>query len=296
MPMETHSFKRLVLGLQPSASDRGIRLAVELADLLQLDLLGLLLEDTSLKRLVNIPFAREFQPLGGGWRSIDPDQLSRDFELAARGIQRMFSEAAKHLATRWQFDIARGSTADLIASISQTDDIVMVVEPVRPGEHVTQQFEWLIQAAFQSAAAVMFVPGQVARNKGPIAAIAATPDDPSIRAAAAIAIAAKEDLLIVDACEPRIDEAQVRALSADTDLAVIRIAIGRPLLSDPTAFSYAFRQVQERLLVITRGIVEDAAASTIAAARRVPVLVIEPSKMAMDTPVPQPDAKKRPIT
>ena len=48
MSRETHSFKRLVLGLQPGAHDRTMRLAVELADLLHLDLLGLFFEDTSL--------------------------------------------------------------------------------------------------------------------------------------------------------------------------------------------------------------------------------------------------------
>ena len=267
-----------MLGLQPSASDRSMRLAVELADLLHLDLLGLLLEDTSLSRLANIPFAREFRPLGGGWHSIDPDQLSHDFELAARSIQRMFTQAAKHLATRYQFDIARGPTADSIASISRTDDIVMIVEPISPGERVTQQFSWLIQAAFRSAAAVVLVPRQVARTKGPIVAIAASPDDPSIRVAAAIAMAAKEDLIVLDICEPAMDSRSMRALAEDLGLTIKHVVAGKTLRSQPATFSQAFQPLQERLVVATRGVFENAEASTIAAARSVPVLVIEPSE------------------
>jgi hypothetical protein len=42
------------------------------------------------------------------------------------------------------------------------------------------------------------------------------------------------------------------------------------------ACAQAFRQITERLIVMTRGALEDEAASAIAAARRVPVLIIEP--------------------
>ena len=71
MPEQPHSFKRLVLGLQPRAPDRTMQLAVELADLLHLELLGLFLEDTSLRDLAGIPFAREFgRSAAAGIRSI----------------------------------------------------------------------------------------------------------------------------------------------------------------------------------------------------------------------------------
>jgi hypothetical protein len=267
MPERPHSFKRLVLGLQPSAPDRTMQLAVELADLLHLDLLGLFLEDTSLRDLAGIPFAREFRTLGGGWHAIDLDRLSHDFELAARSIERMFMQAAKQLSTRSQFEVVRGPLTKTFASVSPTDDIVMIVEPVSAAERATQQFAWLVQAAFQSAAAVMLVPPQIARTKGPIVAIAATPDDPSIHTAAAIAVAAKEELIVIEA----------RGVA----------------LPDPAICAQAFRQSQERLVVMTRGAFENGAASTIAAARRVPVLVIEP---AADIAAPRPDAHTQDAT
>jgi hypothetical protein len=75
-------FKRLVVGLEPSAPDRAMRLAVELAELLDLDLLGLFLEDPGLRDLAAIPFVREFRSLGGGWRPIEIDQLTHDLEVA----------------------------------------------------------------------------------------------------------------------------------------------------------------------------------------------------------------------
>jgi hypothetical protein len=275
MPERPHSFKRLVLGLQPSAPDRTMQLAVELADLLHLDLLGLFLEDTSLRDFAGIPFAREFRSLGGGWHAIDLDRLSYDFELAARNIERMFTQAAKRLPTRSQFEIVRGPLAKTFASVSTADDIVMIVEPVSAAERATQQFIWLLQAAFRSAGAVMLVPPSIVRSNGPVVAIAATPDDPSIHAAAAIAIAAKEKLVIIEADGRDANDHHVHSLATD-DLAVERISAARTALPDPAICAQAFRQTQERLIVMTRGAFEDATASTIAAARRVPVLVIEP--------------------
>jgi hypothetical protein len=285
MSKEPYSFKRLVLGLQPGAHDRTMQLAVELADLLHLDLLGLFLEDTSLRNLASIPFLREFRPLGGGWQTIDLDRLSRDFELAARSIERKFMGAAKRLPTGYQFEVARGSLAKSFSSVSRTGDIVMIVEPWSPVERATQQFSWLLEAAFRSATAVMLVPPRLVRTKGPVAAIATSPDDPSLQVAAAIALAAKEELVIIEADGPDADDPYIRTLAAPTGLIIKRAAAVNIGVVDPAACAPAFRQIQERLIVMTRGAFADRTASAIAATRQVPVLVVEPSTgMAIEAP------------
>jgi len=125
MAAGSHSFKRLVLGLAPSAPDRAMRVAVDLATLLHVDLLGLFLEDTALRDLARIPFARELRPLGGGWHPIDLERMSHDLEVAARSVERFFTEAASGLATKCEFEIVRGPTSETIASISRTGDIVI---------------------------------------------------------------------------------------------------------------------------------------------------------------------------
>ncbi|MGB8402079.1 hypothetical protein [Bradyrhizobium sp.] len=280
MSKEPHSFKRLVLGLQPGAHDRTMQLAVELADLLHLDLLGLFLEDTSLRDLAGIPFSREFRSLGGGWHTIDLDQLSRDLELVARSIERKFMGAAKRLPTGYQFEVARGPMAKTFATVSRADDIVMIVEPQNPAERATQQFLWLLEAAFRSAAAVMLVPPHITRTRGAVVAIATSSDDPSIHAAAAISFAAKEELVIIETDSQDADDRRIRKLAADTGLNIKRVTATRTGLVDPTACALAFRQIQERLIVMTRGAFADGAASAIAAARRAPVLVVEPPEMA----------------
>ena len=90
-------FKRIVLGLPYNRPDRGMRLAADMARLLQLDLFGLFVEEESLRGLAALPFIREFQLLGGGWRPLDVDQLSRDLETAAKNAERVFAEAVKKI-------------------------------------------------------------------------------------------------------------------------------------------------------------------------------------------------------
>jgi len=198
MAKAPHSFKRLVLGLQPGAPTRVFSLAARLAELLDLELLGLFLEDTSLRDLAAVPFARELRSLNGGWHRIDLDRLSRDIDYAARNVERMFAEAAKNLPTGHEFEVVRGPLTSLLPSLSRRGDIVMIVEPANPAERASQQFAWLIDAAFRSAAAVMIVPPRVWRSTGPVIAIAAQAGDPSLEGAAAIARAAGEALVVAD--------------------------------------------------------------------------------------------------
>lgn len=278
MPTELHSFRRLVLGLQSSAPDPAMRLAVELAELLDLDLLGLFLEDASLRDLAGIPFAREFRLLGGGWHSFDLDRLMHDLDVAARGMERTFTQAVGSLSKRSQFEVMRGPVAEAITSISNTGDIVMIVEPTSAAERVSGQFSWLVEAAFRSAAAVMLVPSRIIRFKGPIVAVAMAGDFPTIAAAAAIAVAAKEKLIVIGPGGWDRENPRIAQLAAKTGLTIQHVTAG-DLSADSTACLKAMRHLQERLVVMTRLPFDGATASAVVTARQVPVLVIEPERL-----------------
>jgi hypothetical protein len=287
MARRPHDFKRVVLGLHSSSPDRIIKLAVELADLLDVELLGLFLEDTGLRNLAGIPFAREFRLLGGGWHPIDVDRLSHDLDVAARNIERAFTEATRGLLSRSQFAMLRGTT-DAIASIAQAGDIVMLAEPAGATDRALRQFSPLVEAAVQSAAAVMFVPPYPTRTKGSIVAIAVAPDDPSIPAAATIALAANESLVVL---ETYVDEADIPSrIDALPGLKVEHISAGKAVLTDPAALAHALRQLEERLVVVTRDAGNEQIAAKIAATRRVPVLLIEPAAAKASVSETQPPA------
>ncbi|MFP4538073.1 MAG: hypothetical protein ACLFPA_07190 [Dichotomicrobium sp.] len=277
--VRTHSFKRLILGLSPGSSAPATGLAVDLADLLQLDLLGLFLDDPSLRHLAGIPFAREFRPLGGGWRPLHGEQIAHEAELAARHAERAFTEAARRLATRFQFEVRRDPVAQAITALSQTTDIVMIAEPPSAAERATQQFFWLTEAAFHSPAAVLLVPTPMRRNAGPIVAIAARSDDRSIETAAAIAAAAGAPLVLLRAYAPDSGAAEPSALAA-AELSVQTIDVAAAALSDPAICVTALARFGERLIVTSRHSEAWAFARALAAGRHAPVLVLEPDDAA----------------
>jgi hypothetical protein len=90
-----------------------------------------------------------------------------------------------------------------------------------------------------------------------------SPDDPSLHVAAAIALAAKEELVIIEADGHDAEDAGIRKLAADTGLTIERIAAAGIGLVDPAACALAFRQNQERLIVMTRSALAYGAATAI---------------------------------
>jgi hypothetical protein len=174
--------------------------------------------------------------------------------------------------------VTRGPVGEALTSASSGSDIVVIVEPASAAERVSAQFSTLIEAAFRSAAAVMLVPPRLARNSGPIVAIATAPNDPSIAAAASIAGAAKEALIILDIGGQNPEGPQLSQLAAEAGVTIRRIA-AREFSPNPKACLAALHPMRERLLVMTRVPLEEEMASAIAAARQVPVLVIEPERL-----------------
>jgi hypothetical protein len=273
---EHPKFRRIVVGLschRPSP-EAGMRLATEMARLLHLDVFGLFVQEESLFDVASLPFSREFKILGGGWRPFESGQLARELEAVASRAHRALNEAARNLQTACRFEVVRGSMVESIAAISSAEDIILLSEPAGAAEYSTQSFA-VLNAAFRSAAAVLLVPRRIARSRGAIVAIAREPDDPSIAAARAIAVAAKEELIVVELfpsaaggptlTEYASPEARVRRLTATADGS-----------KGAASIDSALRQVRERLIVMTRGDHEGSMA--IATIRQVPILVIEPPR------------------
>ncbi len=256
-------FKRMVLGLHQGAPRRATALAVEFAQLFDIELLGLFIEDAGLRHLAGMPFAREISSLGGGWRRIEPARATRELDLAAGSAERQFVEAARALERR-QFEIVRACAAEALAAALRAGDIVAIGAPVAAAERAAEPFASLLEAAFGSSAAVMLAPARLARSAGPIVAIAAGPDDPSIAAAAAIAEAAGEQLVVVDLARG----------AAEEWLAARREAALRLAFADD-ALPRALQSLKERLAVVSRGVVGNRIALAIAASRGVPALSVE---------------------
>jgi len=275
MAMPPLGYKRLILALPPGASSVDLRVAAEFARLLQLEMVAIMLDDFGLADPGRLPFTREFRGPLSGWQPIDAERIRRDLETAAQNLQRSIEAATRDLETNARFEVVRGSLGETLRAMADGGDILVLAEPSNPAERASAQFNWLTEAVLGSQTAVLLVPARIARTGGPVVAIAAAADDPSIHAAADIAIACTDELVIIDADHIEHGSA-VRDLGGDERLRVTRMAAARGNFPDPALLSHAFRHLQERLVVMTRGSFDDSVASTIASARHVPVLLIAP--------------------
>jgi hypothetical protein len=268
--MSANDFKRMVLGLPHSAADyEGIETAAVLAETLGIDLLATLIEDDGLLGLASHPYARELRPLGAGWQPVDAARLAQELRHAADTARLRFFERLRTRNIGKQFQVNRGTATQVITSLVQPTDIVVLFEPKHAAERIAQQAADLTEAAFSTASAVMIVPCHVARGHGPIVALAAGPSDRSIKTGAAIASATKERLIVLNASG--------ESLAADPDLAArnvhIEERIVREPLADPRSVAAILASINERLLVTPLVPFRQRDLQTIASLCRIPVLV-----------------------
>ncbi len=306
------TYHRVLLDLCNAAADRGgIRIAAELARLLDLDLTGVFIEDAALLGLAGYSFARELRLPGHQWHALDPGRIAEELRAASDAARRRLDAQCAPLGIRGLFEVVRGDPGASVAALSGTSDIVVLVEPATPSERLARAFPRSWQSALRSAASVLLVPPRIARYRGPVAAVVTRADNPALATAAAIAVAAGEHLLLL--LPPGEDwKASAVAGARAAGLPVGRIQTGR-LQAGRThvggnhaggnhavgnhaggnhagrlgaltaeAVLHALGMAQERLLVLTRdaGGLPETAPSALATVRRVPVLLVEPDAAA----------------
>ncbi len=273
------TFKRAVLGLNLHTLEPDvIDLAAGLAERLGLTLVGLLTLDNSLPELAAYPCVREFLPVAGEWRAINPDRLAKEQELAAQNAQRLFAKLVEALRVPSAFEIVSCAAAQTLASMNASD-IVVVAEPRRASASITHSYSLFLEAAVRSPASVLIIPRSVQRRKGPIVVIATRPNDPAIDVANAIAATAQEELILVEAFEPPAFAGSGGA-PIERGMPTKRISGDGRLLSDMRHLSARLGSCTESLIVMTRtdlAVVSDDPGMLLAKSRCVPVLVLEPT-------------------
>ncbi len=256
------AFSRIVIDLGSGAPDREtLRLAARFAGLLRIELLGLFAHDPQLAGLVDLPVLREFRTLEQRWLAVPGGDLARYLDLTAALARRALDAAGRSAGVRCHFERTHAAASEAITAVSSATDIIIAAETKAAPGHAPVSFGELVDAALATPAAVLIVPSQVVRARGPVLAIAEPGRDPDLLAsAAAIAGAAKERLEV----------------AAPSSLAL-------PL---PWGLSESIGEV---LIVLPRTVDVGAAARALAAHRRVPVLVLPPKDAAKEGDSPQAD-------
>lgn len=267
-------FKRMVMGLPQSIANlAAVSAAADLAEFLNVELLATFIADASLDVLAGFPAARQLRILERDWQTIDPAQIARDIDRAAGFARRRFAEAAASRTIKTSFDIVTGVQA--MAAQIRADDIVAIIEPSHPGERITRQFTGLLDAALESAAAVLIMPRRIARTSGPVMAVAGGPEDASIRVGLELAAALREDLVVATRLGvflPAETLAHAKRLGVRLEQAIESVG------------SATLPHGRERLRVVMRSQIPRDTARLFSALQGVPLLVIEPDRIEAEPP------------
>lgn len=251
MPKGPTPYRRAVLGMGAGGVDRDVlRTAAEFARLLDLEILGLFIEDRSLLALAALPFARELRLPGHDWRTLEVEGIGDELRAAALRARKLFEEEIEPQGIAYSFEVQRGDPAILSSNVTRPSDILIVVEP-DAADMLATGWEPARRAAATSAAAVLLLPRTGMPRRGPIAAIAASNSDPSFQLATRLAAATGDKALAI----PSGDPASMAAL-----LASLHRVLGPH---------------QERLLILPReAAMPEELPQELAARRKVPILIM----------------------
>ncbi len=119
--------RRILVALDASPpSLAALRAAAELAANLDAELVGLYVEDITLLRFADLPFAREMGTLTRAPRKIDREQVEQQLRSQARQARRALEALAQREHLRWSFRVAQGIIARELLSAAEESDLIII--------------------------------------------------------------------------------------------------------------------------------------------------------------------------
>jgi predicted phosphoribosyltransferase len=140
--------KRIVVALDTGSLSRAaIETAARLAIGLHAELEALFVEDVNLRRLAELPFARELGNTSAQHRRFDVAELERAIAVQARQVRRALEAAARDLPLIWSLEIVRGDLIAVVVQRTAAADLLVLGRTRRPayrgahGEKVMRRLE-----------------------------------------------------------------------------------------------------------------------------------------------------------
>lgn len=271
----TRRFRRLVLDLREAGGDpAGLAAALGLARLLELDLLGLYLEDEAVFCLAGLPFARELCLPMRAWRRLEAGRLADEMAELGEQARRAFERASLEVGRPAQFARLRGDPGALLAEQAGEADIIALAASAEPPGLADAAMRHLEEALLGIGRTVLMLPPRLMRTHGPVAAVisGAVPDELDL--ATRVAVTSGEPLMLLSAAGGH-ETAEAVAAAEASGVAAGRILVRALAAPAGEAILAALAGAGERLLILPRARAGPRL-SLLAAARGVPVLAVEP--------------------
>jgi nucleotide-binding universal stress UspA family protein len=120
-----YMIRRILVGLDASnQSLAALDEAVEMAEALKAEILGIFVEDIDLLRSAGYPFSRRVLFPSGAFEAIDTPRLERELQARAEQARSALEAAAEKRHRPWTFQCVRGSVSALLLEAAGTVDVV----------------------------------------------------------------------------------------------------------------------------------------------------------------------------
>ncbi|MBR0683722.1 hypothetical protein GXW74_24810 [Roseomonas eburnea] len=269
--------RRLLLDLgQAAAGHDGIEAAALIARMLELDLLGVFVEDEALLALAALPFARELRLPSHAWSTIEAPQVAAELGQTAARLRRLLEQHCARLGIPAGFEVVRGDPAACLAGLRGDADMLALVAPGTAAGRSFGAFPRAWDAALRSDAPVLLLPPGGGRTRGPVVSISEAAGMAPLDLALRLAAASGEDLLLLQPPGAGLSAEAAAERAHASGLGEVRVK-ARPLRAlSAGAIAEGLGTARERLLVLAREVAAafgGDGAPRLAAQRHAPVLV-----------------------
>lgn len=125
--------KRILVALDTGSLSRmAVEAAARLAIGLQGELEALFVEDAKLRRLAELPFARELGVTSAQPRRFDTVELDRAIAVQAQQMRRVLQDAARKLPLVWTLEVVRGDLVAVVLERTTAADLLVLGMTRRP--------------------------------------------------------------------------------------------------------------------------------------------------------------------
>ncbi len=274
MTMQRSRYRRLLLDLRHAGGDpAALSAMLGLARLLELDPLGIFIEDEDVYCLAGLPFARELCLPMGAWRALDPSRLADEMATLAEQARRALERASAEFGRPAQFTRLRGDPGALLAEQASEADIIALAASAAPAGMADAAMRRLEEAVLGTARTVLMLPPRLARTRGPVAAVISGAGAGELELAVRVAVTADEPLLLLSAAGDQ-QTAEAIAAAEASGMAAARILVRALAAPTDKAILAGLAGATERLLVLPRARA-GVRLSPLAAARGIPILAVE---------------------
>lgn len=142
------SIQRIVVALDASEpSAVALTVSAGLAQALQVELVGVFVEEAQLLRMAEGRFASEVDYFSGQLRPLQPDQLRRQLRVRARRARDLLRAMAEERELVWSFHMVEGRPATELRTLAGKGDLITVGERSRlPGRGPGSTVRGLVEA------------------------------------------------------------------------------------------------------------------------------------------------------